>query len=56
MSCVAWMLNDSSTLVYGETNRWIKTNTGMSRKNGHVGVAIASSDLRYLLEPQEDIS
>lgn len=42
ISCVAWMLNDSSTLVYGEMNRWIKINVGKSRKNGHVEIAMAS--------------
>ena len=34
------MLNDSSTLVYGETNRWIKTKVGINNKNGHVVMAI----------------
>lgn len=48
MSCIAWVLNDSSTLVYGETNRWINTNVGMSKRNGHVEIAMASDDLAEL--------
>lgn len=39
------MLNDSSTLVYGETNRWIKMNVGISSKNGHVEIAMSSATL-----------